>query len=194
MGTCRPSARHGRAGVPGAAILLAAALLTSGIFRWTTRRAPSPRGQLHPGGRPRPGTAAAPLGPAGLHRRLHIGACLGGRLALQESTCNGHLRGMAPPPRVDSVLPRHTPDRTPKGITMRELVRLRATGKQDESAGPPALDGVNPTIQAGEATAVTGPSGSGTSSCATRSRSGPAHRGPGRDGPGPVHDDLSDRR
>jgi len=30
---------------------------------------------------------------------------------------------------------------------MRELVRLRATGKQDESAGP-ALDGVNPTIQA----------------------------------------------
>jgi len=42
-------------------------------------------------------------------------------------------------------------------------LRLRAAGKQDESAGPPALDGVNPTIQAGEAVAVTGPSGSRTS-------------------------------
>lgn len=46
---------------------------------------------------------------------------------------------------------------------MSELVRLRAAGKQYESAGPPALDGVNLTIQVGEAVAVRGPSGSGKS-------------------------------
>ena len=48
-------------------------------------------------------------------------------------------------------------------ITMSELVRLRAAGKQYESAGPPALDRVNLTIQTGEAVAVQGPSGSGKS-------------------------------
>jgi putative ABC transport system ATP-binding protein len=48
-------------------------------------------------------------------------------------------------------------------ITMSELVRLRAAGKQYESAGPPALDGVNLTVQTGEAVAVKGPSGSGKS-------------------------------
>jgi putative ABC transport system ATP-binding protein len=46
---------------------------------------------------------------------------------------------------------------------MGELVRLRAAGKQDESAGPPALEEVNLAIQTGEAVAVMGPSGSGTS-------------------------------
>jgi putative ABC transport system ATP-binding protein len=43
---------------------------------------------------------------------------------------------------------------------MGELVRLRAAGKQYESAGPPALDGVNLTVLTGEAVAVMGPSGS----------------------------------
>src|SRR4030095_4325418 len=65
-------------------------------------------------------------------------------------------------PRPPTVKP---PSHTRKGkvITMSELVRLRAAGKQYESAGPPALDGVNLTIQVGEAVAVRGPSGSGKS-------------------------------
>jgi putative ABC transport system ATP-binding protein len=46
---------------------------------------------------------------------------------------------------------------------MSELVRLRAASKQYESAGPPALDGVNIEVAAGEAVAVMGPSGSGKS-------------------------------
>jgi putative ABC transport system ATP-binding protein len=46
---------------------------------------------------------------------------------------------------------------------MSELVRLRAAGKRYESAGPPALDGVDLAVAAGEAVAVTGPSGSGKS-------------------------------
>jgi putative ABC transport system ATP-binding protein len=46
---------------------------------------------------------------------------------------------------------------------MTELVRLRAVGKQYESAGPPALAGVDLTISTGEAVAVMGPSGSGKS-------------------------------
>jgi putative ABC transport system ATP-binding protein len=46
---------------------------------------------------------------------------------------------------------------------MSELIRLRAAGKQYESAGPPALDGVDLTVSAGEAVAVMGPSGSGKS-------------------------------
>jgi putative ABC transport system ATP-binding protein len=46
---------------------------------------------------------------------------------------------------------------------MSELVRLRAAGKQYESAGPPALDGVDLTVCTGEAVAVMGPSGSGKS-------------------------------
>ncbi|MGW5361428.1 ABC transporter ATP-binding protein [Actinopolymorpha pittospori] len=46
---------------------------------------------------------------------------------------------------------------------MSELVRLKAAGKRYESAGPPALDGVDLTISAGEAVAVMGPSGSGKS-------------------------------
>jgi putative ABC transport system ATP-binding protein len=55
------------------------------------------------------------------------------------------------------------PKRKDRGITMSELVRLRAAGKQYEPAGPPALDGVNLTVSTGEAVAVTGPSGSGKS-------------------------------
>jgi putative ABC transport system ATP-binding protein len=46
---------------------------------------------------------------------------------------------------------------------MSELVRLRAAGKQYEPAGPPALDGVDLTVETGEAVAVMGPSGSGKS-------------------------------
>jgi putative ABC transport system ATP-binding protein len=46
---------------------------------------------------------------------------------------------------------------------MSELVRLRAAGKRYESAGPPALDGVDLTVSTGEAVAVMGPSGSGKS-------------------------------
>ena len=46
---------------------------------------------------------------------------------------------------------------------MGELVRLRAAGKQDESAGPPTLEEVRLAIQSGEAIAVMGPSGSGKS-------------------------------
>ena len=46
---------------------------------------------------------------------------------------------------------------------MGELVRLRATGKRYESAGPPALDGVDLAVATGEALAVMGPSGSGKS-------------------------------
>jgi putative ABC transport system ATP-binding protein len=46
---------------------------------------------------------------------------------------------------------------------MTELVRLRAAGKQYETAGPPALDGVDLAVSTGEAVAVMGPSGSGKS-------------------------------
>jgi putative ABC transport system ATP-binding protein len=46
---------------------------------------------------------------------------------------------------------------------MSDLVRLRAVGKQYESAGPPALDRVDLTVTPGEALAVMGPSGSGKS-------------------------------
>jgi predicted ABC-type transport system involved in lysophospholipase L1 biosynthesis ATPase subunit len=46
---------------------------------------------------------------------------------------------------------------------MGELVRLRAAGKQDESAGPPAQDGVNLTVLTGEAVALTGRLGRGAS-------------------------------
>ncbi|MBG0568467.1 ABC transporter ATP-binding protein [Actinoplanes aureus] len=46
---------------------------------------------------------------------------------------------------------------------MSDLVRLRAVGKQYESAGPPALDRVDLTVSPGEAVAVMGPSGSGKS-------------------------------
>jgi putative ABC transport system ATP-binding protein len=46
---------------------------------------------------------------------------------------------------------------------MNELVRLRAAGKRYESAGPPALDGVDLAVATGEAVAVMGPSGSGKS-------------------------------
>jgi putative ABC transport system ATP-binding protein len=46
---------------------------------------------------------------------------------------------------------------------MGELVRLRAAGKQYESAGPPALEEVSLAIQTGEAIAVTGPAGRGGS-------------------------------
>jgi putative ABC transport system ATP-binding protein len=46
---------------------------------------------------------------------------------------------------------------------MTELVRLRAAGKRYETAGPPALDGVDLIVSAGESVAVMGPSGSGKS-------------------------------
>jgi putative ABC transport system ATP-binding protein len=46
---------------------------------------------------------------------------------------------------------------------MSEQVRLRAAGKRYESAGPPALDGVDLAVSTGEAVAVKGPSGSGKS-------------------------------
>ncbi|GAA0913669.1 ABC transporter ATP-binding protein [Virgisporangium aurantiacum] len=46
---------------------------------------------------------------------------------------------------------------------MSELVRLTGVGKRYESAGPPALDGVDLSVAAGEAVAVMGPSGSGKS-------------------------------
>ena len=46
---------------------------------------------------------------------------------------------------------------------MTDLVRLRSVGKRYETTGPPALDGVDLTIAAGEAVAVMGPSGSGKS-------------------------------
>ncbi len=46
---------------------------------------------------------------------------------------------------------------------MSELIRLTGVDKVYESAGPPALDGVDLTVAAGEAVAVMGPSGSGKS-------------------------------
>jgi putative ABC transport system ATP-binding protein len=46
---------------------------------------------------------------------------------------------------------------------MTELVKIRAVGKRYESAGPPALDGVDLSVAPGEAVAVMGPSGSGKS-------------------------------
>jgi putative ABC transport system ATP-binding protein len=46
---------------------------------------------------------------------------------------------------------------------MDDLVRLRAVTKRYEANSPPALDGVDLTIRAGEAVAVMGPSGSGKS-------------------------------
>jgi putative ABC transport system ATP-binding protein len=55
------------------------------------------------------------------------------------------------------------PEPDERGITMSEPVRLRAAGKRYETAGPPALAGVDLTISAGEAVAVMGPSGSGKS-------------------------------
>jgi putative ABC transport system ATP-binding protein len=46
---------------------------------------------------------------------------------------------------------------------MTVLVRLQGATKRYEAAGPPALDGVDLTVAAGEAVAVMGPSGSGKS-------------------------------
>jgi putative ABC transport system ATP-binding protein len=46
---------------------------------------------------------------------------------------------------------------------MTVLIRLTAVEKAYEAAGPPALAGVDLTVQTGEAVAVTGPSGSGKS-------------------------------
>jgi putative ABC transport system ATP-binding protein len=46
---------------------------------------------------------------------------------------------------------------------MTELVRLRGAGKRYETAGPPALDGVDLSVATGESVAVMGPSGSGKS-------------------------------
>jgi putative ABC transport system ATP-binding protein len=46
---------------------------------------------------------------------------------------------------------------------MTDLVQLRAVGKRYETAGPPALDGVDLAVAPGEAVAVMGPSGSGKS-------------------------------
>jgi putative ABC transport system ATP-binding protein len=50
-----------------------------------------------------------------------------------------------------------------EGEIMDNLLRLRSVVKRYESAGPPALDGVDLTVAAGEAVAVMGPSGSGKS-------------------------------
>lgn len=46
---------------------------------------------------------------------------------------------------------------------MDTLIRLRGARKRYEAAGPPALDGVDLTVAAGESVAVMGPSGSGKS-------------------------------
>ena len=46
---------------------------------------------------------------------------------------------------------------------MENLLRLRSVAKRYEAAGPPALDGIDLTVAAGEAVAVMGPSGSGKS-------------------------------
>ena len=46
---------------------------------------------------------------------------------------------------------------------MTVLIRLQGAVKRYEAAGPPALDGVDLTVAAGEAMAVMGPSGSGKS-------------------------------
>jgi putative ABC transport system ATP-binding protein len=49
------------------------------------------------------------------------------------------------------------------GTSTSDVVRLRAAGKRYETAGPPALEGVDLTVAAGESVAVMGPSGSGKS-------------------------------
>jgi hypothetical protein len=45
--------------------------------------------------------------PAGLHLRWHVRASLSGRLAPEDPTSNAHLRVMAPPRRLGSVLQAH---------------------------------------------------------------------------------------